>query len=216
MIAPRLAAVVLCGGASRRMGRDKAWIPFGGASLLQRVSGRLAAMPSVAAVFVVAAANQDLPPLPPGVEVRRDPERDGGPLLGLATGLRAAAATADQAFVTTTDAPFIHASFVRRLAVLATGTAATLVCDEDGERLHPLTAVYRCTLHVQAGRRFAEGERRALALAAGARPVRHVTRRQLLADPALRRDDPELLCLSNVNTPAELAAARRRLPLGSP
>ena len=30
-------AVVLCGGESRRMGRPKAWLPFGDERMLQRV-----------------------------------------------------------------------------------------------------------------------------------------------------------------------------------
>src|SRR5438045_3266596 len=43
-------AVVLCGGRSRRMGRPKAWLPFGDEALLQRVVRRVgaAARPVVA------------------------------------------------------------------------------------------------------------------------------------------------------------------------
>ena len=39
---PGLGAVVLCGGRSSRMGRPKAWLPFGDEVLLQRVVRRIA------------------------------------------------------------------------------------------------------------------------------------------------------------------------------
>ncbi len=39
MASVRISAggIVLCGGQSKRMGRPKAWLPFGGETMLQRV-----------------------------------------------------------------------------------------------------------------------------------------------------------------------------------
>src|SRR5437763_5113311 len=82
-----VAGIVLCGGQSSRMGRPKAWLPFAGEVMLPRVARLLAEV--VAPVVVVAAPGQDVPPLPGGVEVVRDPERGRGPLQGLAAGLGA-------------------------------------------------------------------------------------------------------------------------------
>ena len=62
--------VVLCGGRSSRMGRPKAWLPFGGEVLLQRVVRVVGE--AVAPVVVVAAPGQDVPSLPPEVEIVRD------------------------------------------------------------------------------------------------------------------------------------------------
>ena len=68
----RLGAVVLCGGESRRMGRAKAWLPFGSEVLLQRVVRLVGAV--ARPIVVVAAPGQQLPELPAGVAIaaRRD------------------------------------------------------------------------------------------------------------------------------------------------
>ncbi|HUR55514.1 MAG TPA: NTP transferase domain-containing protein, partial [Gemmataceae bacterium] len=61
------AGIVLCGGRSSRMGRAKAWLPFGGETMLQRVVRVVGEV--VSPVVVVAAAGQDVPPLPVGVRI---------------------------------------------------------------------------------------------------------------------------------------------------
>ena len=58
----KVAGVVLCGGRSSRMGRPKAWLPFGRELMLPRVVRLLGE--AVGPVAVVAAPGQDLPPLP--------------------------------------------------------------------------------------------------------------------------------------------------------
>ena len=78
----RTAGVVLCGGQSSRMGRPKAWLPFGGEVMLVRVVRLLGEV--VSPLVVVAAPGQDVPALPADVAVVRDPERGRGPLQGLA------------------------------------------------------------------------------------------------------------------------------------
>src|SRR5258708_11619485 len=80
-----VAGIVLCGGQSKRMGRPKAWLPFGPEVMLQRVVRMLSEV--VAPIIVVAAPDQDVPALPAGVVVVRDEERGRGPLQGLAAGL---------------------------------------------------------------------------------------------------------------------------------
>src|SRR5438132_1025759 len=101
----RVGGIVLCGGRSKRMGRAKAWLPFAGEIMLPRVT-RLVGE-AVEPVVVVAAPEQELPALPPGVTVVRDAERDRGPLQGLAAGLTALAGRADAAFLSSCDVPFL-------------------------------------------------------------------------------------------------------------
>ncbi|MGK4008238.1 molybdenum cofactor guanylyltransferase [Sorangium sp. So ce1036] len=200
-----LAGVVLCGGQSRRMGRPKASLPFEGEALLQRVVRRLgeAAWP----IVVVAAPGQALPPLPGGVLVARDPEEGRGPLLGIAVGLEAVAPRAGRAYVSSTDAPFLHPAFVRRVAALQAEGHAIAVPRADGH-LHPLAAVYDGSARGAAAALLAEGRLRLSSLFERV-PTRIVEPALLLSDPRLREADPALRSLRNVNTPEEYAAALR-------
>ncbi|WP_433932513.1 molybdenum cofactor guanylyltransferase [Sorangium cellulosum] len=205
--APGLAGVVLCGGRSSRMGRPKAWLPFGGEALLQRVVRRLgeAAWP----IAVVAAPGQELPPLAEGVLVVRDPEEGRGPLQGIAAGLEAVAPLAERAYVSATDAPFLHPAFVRRLADLQAGDHAVAVPWADGHH-HPLGAVYACSVRGDAAALLAQGTLRLSSLFERARTL-VAGPELLLADPRLREADPALRSLRNLNTPEDYAAALREL-----
>src|SRR5262245_60341239 len=105
----RVAGVVLCGGQSSRMGRPKAWLPFGGELMLPRVVRLLGE--AVRPVVVVAAPGQDVPPLPPEIAVVRDEERGRGPLQGLAAGLDALTGQADAVYLSSCDVPFLRPAF---------------------------------------------------------------------------------------------------------
>src|SRR5437762_3277922 len=109
----RIAGIVLCGGKSSRMGRPKAWLPFGHALMLQRVVRVLGEV--VSPVVVVAAPGQDVPPLPESVAVVRDEVEGRGPLAGFAAGLAALKDTADAAYLSACDVPFLTPAFVARV-----------------------------------------------------------------------------------------------------
>ena len=116
----RFGAVVLCGGESRRMGRPKAWLPFGDELMLQRVV-RLAgtvAQPTI----VVAAPAQELPALAADVAIVRDPVSGRGPLQGLAAGLAAFDNSVELVYATATDVPFLEPRWMTRLVELAPAT----------------------------------------------------------------------------------------------
>ncbi|MCC6558235.1 MAG: molybdenum cofactor guanylyltransferase [Polyangiaceae bacterium] len=200
---PGLGAVVLCGGRSSRMGRPKAWLPFGDEVLLQRVVRRVseAAWP----IAVVAAPDQDVPPLPPDALLVRDPVEGRGPLQGLAAGLEALAPVAERAFVSSTDAPFIHPALIRRLADLQAGGFAIAVPREDRHH-HPLTAVYACAVRAEARALLAADRLRPFFLFERV-PTLFADLDLLLADPRLAAADPALLSLRNLNTPEDYAAA---------
>lgn len=200
-----LGAVVLCGGKSTRMGTPKPLLSLGKTTLLERVVERVARV--VDHVVVVAAAGQPLPPLPERVRVAFDTAPDRGPLEGLAVGLMSLEKDVRLAFVTTTDAPFVASSVVRRLAALCDGTAA--IPKLEG-RTHPLTAVYATHLGAVARRLVEAGERRASTL--GDRTMaRLVARQEMLDDPLVAAEDPQLATFQNLNTPEDYEAARRAL-----
>ena len=108
------AGIVLAGGRSSRMGTPKAALEWHGSTLLRRSVGILARATD-GPVLVVRAPGQALPDLPPHVRVVDDPREGLGPVQGLAAGLAAAAGLADVAFVCSTDLPFLHPAFVRRV-----------------------------------------------------------------------------------------------------
>ncbi|MET9447429.1 NTP transferase domain-containing protein [Streptomyces cinerochromogenes] len=129
-------AVVLAGGAARRLGgADKPGLRVGGRALLDRVLGACAG----AATTVVVAA-----PRPTARPVRwaREEPPGGGPVAALEAGLRLT--TAAHTVVLSADLPFLHAATLRRLltAVQDTGADGALLTDGDG-RDQPLVAAYR-------------------------------------------------------------------------
>src|SRR3954452_17592579 len=95
-----LGAVILCGGESRRMGRPKAWLPFGPEVMLQRVVRLVGEAAGVGPIAVVAAPGQEVPSLPDRVTVVRDEVSGRGPLQGLAAGLAALPAGAELVYAT--------------------------------------------------------------------------------------------------------------------
>src|SRR5437016_10863619 len=109
----RVAGIVLCGGQSKRMGRAKAWLPFGDELMLPRVVRLLGE--AVHPIVVVAAPEQDVPPLHSEIHIIRDEERGRGPLQGLKAGLEALRGKADAAYLSSCDVPFLMPAFVRRL-----------------------------------------------------------------------------------------------------
>ncbi len=99
------------------MGRPKASLEWHGSTFLARVSGLLARALD-GPIVVVRAPGQDLPPLAPEVEVAEDAREGGGPLEGIAAGLRAVDGRAALAFISAVDVPLLQPAFVRRVVSL--------------------------------------------------------------------------------------------------
>ena len=95
-------AIILTGGKSSRMGRPKALLPFGNEPLIAHLVRRLER--KFKQIVVVAAPDQELPPLP--AKVVRDEVAYQGPVGGIYYGLKAAIGTG--AFVTSCDAAFLN------------------------------------------------------------------------------------------------------------
>jgi molybdenum cofactor guanylyltransferase len=186
------AAAVLAGGASRRMGRDKATLAVGGVEL---ASLALAAAARVAHPVVLVA--------PEGHPARRvaapavaDPGL--GPLAALAAALDAL--EAEHVLVLAADHPGLRVELLARLVALAGGAEA--VACRRGPRLEPLVAVYQRAPALAAARARLAGP-------AGGRSLTG-----LLADlatlvveePEWRRLDPDGRSFVDLDDPADLAA----------
>lgn len=199
--------VVLAGGRSTRMGRPKADLPWHGSTLLRRTVGILQRSAG-APVVVVRAPGQELPELPPGVTVVDDPVEGRGPLQGMAVGL--AAAEADAAFVCSTDLPFLHPAWVRRvLAVLEDDADLDAVLPHARGYRQPLAAAYRTALAADCAALVADGRLKPAFLFQQCRTAR-LDEGTLLADAGIAAHDPGLDSVAGVNDPDDYAAALAR------
>ncbi|MDQ1612747.1 MAG: molybdenum cofactor guanylyltransferase [Pyrinomonadaceae bacterium] len=186
---------ILAGGASSRMGTDKARLTLGGRTFAARVADALGAFTTKVSVVSARrdAAGLNLP-------LVEDVYRDCGALGGLHAAL--SACRAPWAVVVSCDLPFVTGELFARLGELRTGEADAVVPRQTDGRAQPFCALYspaRCL--ALAARLLGEGERRPRVLLQQAR-TRWVVPEEL-AD--LR--DAELFFL-NVNTPEDYERAR--------
>lgn len=200
---PTVAIAILAGGASRRMGRDKAALVIDGETLLERAARAAAA--EAARVFVIGRERPDGWPLSDIRFVPDPPGRTGiGPLGGIATALEAAeAAGCDAALVTACDMPALSADALRwlmeeyearRCASPVLHGLVTRGAAAEEQRAEPLFSVYSTSFlpllreRIDAGWYAVQG-----AIAAG---------KFAFADAPAEI----LAALANINTPEELAA----------
>lgn len=177
--------LVLAGGAGRRLGGgDKALVPVGGRPMIAWV---LDLAPRFVAAAIVAPPSVEHAAF--GVPVIADRGPGDGAPAALATGLEAC--TSEWAVVLACDMPLVDPAVLDRLAAEAGDDVDAVVPEADG-RVHPLHGVYRATVADPARAIAAEGASLQALLA------RIRTRFVPLDDPA---------SVSNVNTPADLAAA---------
>lgn len=187
---------ILVGGASSRMGRDKALLTLRGRSFVERIAAALAAI--AGRVNLVGAKNVDY-----SLKLGNVPDvYEGWGALG---GLHAAltACRAQWTAIVACDLPFVTSELFARLAALSEDSEAVVPVQQDG-RLQPLCALYRTAVCREHARRMIEeGERRPRAL------VRMVRSRLVRWEELSDLRDAQLF-FENVNTPKDYAGARSR------
>jgi len=179
------------------MGRDKATLPFGDETLLERVARSVA--PAVDELVIAARPDQTVPG---AFEVVHDPPGHESPLAGLVAGLRAT--RADRVFVTACDAPLLGTALVERMFELAEGFE--IAVPRVDEHYMVLTAVYARTVLPRA---------EALLEAARLRPfyLLEESDARIVHPDELRDVDPELDGLRDCDTPEAYAWALERAGL---
>jgi molybdopterin-guanine dinucleotide biosynthesis protein A len=191
------------------MGAAKSALEWHGSTLLYRTASVM--MRSVdGPVVVVAAPGQELPELPAGVAVVEDPVEGLGPMQGLAVGLAAVEDEAQAAFVCSTDLPFLHPAYVRRV-LQGLGDGVDVVLPVARGYRQPLAAAYRSGLAGLIADLLRQGNRRPGMIFEHC-SVAQLDDAALLADPAVARLDPLLDSVLNINTPDDYRAARDREP----
>jgi molybdopterin-guanine dinucleotide biosynthesis protein A len=191
-----VTGVILAGGrASRLGGVDKAALDIDGRPVIERV---IAALSSVAE-RLIAIVNDDRFDADARLTVIRDPDPHAGVLPALQAAL--AATTTPLAVVVACDMPFLHAGLIAHLIDSARDVDA-VVPIVDG-RPEPMHAVYRAEPCSSAiGAALARDQRRMIAFLDDVRTLR-------VDEATLRQFDPDLRSFFNVNTPEDLAEARR-------
>jgi molybdopterin-guanine dinucleotide biosynthesis protein A len=188
--------IVLCGGQSKRMGRPKAWLPFGGETMLERVVRLLSEV--VHPIVVVAAPDQEVPPLHEGVLLTRDEEKGNGPLQGLSAGLQALSGKVDAAYLSSCDVPLLRPAFIRRMLNLLE-EHSICVPYVDGFH-HPMAAVYRIGIVDKVNELMANNRLRPVFLF-------ETVSTRIVEAKELVDIDPSLLSLRNLNTPSDYEEA---------
>jgi molybdopterin-guanine dinucleotide biosynthesis protein A len=191
-----LTVAIQAGGESRRMGQDKALLPFLGQPLIVRVLERL--KPLGDEILVTTNRPQAYRFL--GLPLFPDQQPGRGALGGLYTAL--SAARHPLVAVVACDMPFVSVALFSALRSALVVTQADLAIPVTGAGSEPFHAVYRRSSCLPLIQQALE--------AAKWRVDSWFDQAQLYAMPAdeIRRYDPEGLCFRNVNTPEELKAAQ--------
>ena len=191
-----VSGIVLAGGLSRRLGRDKALEPFQGQPLISRVIGRLDTLTDETVVVVNNEARAEVLPLPKDAKTAVDIYPDSGSLGGIFTGL--AAASNDWGLAVACDMPFLNDDLMKHMLELRPGYDAIVpVPDGYPEPTHALYSK-ECLPHIE--RRLKTGQLKIAGFFDDVR-VRYVG-----ADE-IDRFDSERLSFFNVNTPEDLSRA---------
>lgn len=195
----QMTGLLLAGGKSRRMGRDKRFLELGGRTLLERSLGVLEGL--FAEVLLSVAE-----PLPEfrdlQARVVSDMVPDCATLGGLYTGL--SSASHPRVFAAACDMPFLAPPLIRRMADLGRDADVVMVCLANG--LQPMHAIYSkaCLPHMERMLQ-AKNLRVQDLVSVSSLSVK------VLSEEDVREADPKLLSFLNVNQPADLEFARKLL-----
>jgi molybdopterin-guanine dinucleotide biosynthesis protein A len=126
---------ILAGGKSSRMGSDKAFLEFGGRTLLQRA---LQVAGAISQRVLIVGTRSKFEHLGPVVE---DIYPDRGPLGGIHAALSSSATELN--LVLAVDMPFLEGRFLNWLLEQARSSGALVTVPVAGGRNQPLCAVYR-------------------------------------------------------------------------
>ncbi len=197
-----IVGAVLCGGASRRMGRDKALVEVGSRPMIARAAQALAT--ALEEVVLASGSGAAYPFL--GLPEVADRHPGAGPLAGIEAALAWAAPR--PVFALACDLPFVGEELVRHLvARVGEGSEREdavwlpVLEVQEGRRAPrpPLCAVFGPGCAVAIARRLADGSLQALDLLEEVSVVEVPIGREL---PFYRPD-----LFDNVNRPADLERA---------
>ncbi len=192
-----LSVVIQAGGESRRMGKDKALVPFLGIPLIERVLARVVELGDEVILTTNKPEDYRYLKLP----LFKDKIPDRGALGGLYTAL--SAASSPLVAVVACDMPFVSATLLaaERDLLVSTGSDAVIPLVEGGTE--PFHAVYRrqsCLPAIRAA--LYGGKWRVDSWFAG-------VNLRFMSPEEVVQHDPDQIAFWNVNTTEELRRAER-------
>ncbi len=191
-----VSGIVLAGGMSRRLGRNKAVVPVGGEPLIRRVIGRISQIAEETVVVVAEMEQASALRLPDSLKVAADIFPGGGSLGGIFSGL--SAATGEWGLTVSCDMPFLNIQLFRHMLSLRAGVDV-VVPVLDG-RPEPTHAFYsqRCLPYIERQLR-----------ADDLKIVRFFNdvRVSFVPQEVIDRLDPDHLSFFNINTEQDLEQA---------
>lgn len=191
-----VTGVILAGGASSRMGSNKALLSIDGEPLISRIHRTLLEL--FEEVVVVTSDPDQYSFI--GCRLVADIWREKGTMVGVHAGL--SACSGDAAFVVGCDMPFLQGDFVRHLAEIKVDADVVVPRSPDG--LHPLHAVYRKSALPLIERFLKEGNLSMMDLLAALKA-------KVVEPDEFAGFDPSFSSVVNVNTPQEFDSACKRL-----
>jgi molybdopterin-guanine dinucleotide biosynthesis protein A len=196
-----VSGVIMAGGASRRLGRNKALERIGGRALIERVTDGL--VPLTTEVLAVVARREQAAALrlPSRVRVVTDRYPGRGSLGGIFTGLEASAEP--WSLVVACDMPFLNPELLRHLIEESANVDAVVPRLE--EQPEPLHALYSkaCLGPLE---RMLRADQLKIA------PLFEAVRVRYVDEETIERIDPRRLSFFNINTQADLEEARGYCP----
>ncbi len=192
-----LTVCIQAGGASSRMGEDKALKPFLGRPLIQRVVDRLS--PIADEMIVTTNRPEDYQFL--GLRLTPDLKPGRGALGGLYTAI--ASATQPLVAVVACDMPFASPTLLEATGRLMVQEEADVVIAKTDEGFEPIHAVYRRATCLPAIESAIDADQWKVIAWFPKVKVR------VLTSDELKQFDPDGLAFWNVNTPEEFIQAEQ-------
>jgi molybdopterin-guanine dinucleotide biosynthesis protein A len=195
MVHSQLSGFVLAGGKSTRMGQDKAAVTLSGRTLLEHA---LAALREVSSDVAILGKKELYGSLGPVCE-------DIFPECGPLGGIHAALSSSKTQFnlIIAVDTPFLAPQFLSYMADRAIESGAIVTTPEIDDYTQPLCTIYSLDFRAMAEEALRQGNYKIV-------PLFPRDRTLVIKEAELRQFAFAADMFENLNTPEDLARARRR------
>jgi len=190
-----MTSIILAGGKSSRLGRNKALQVIGGKSLIQRVIDRLA---TLSTEIIIVTADGEAIPCYSTVEIKTvaDIYPEKGPLVGIFSGLLSSSAS--RAIAVGCDTPFLSVSLLKYMSQIC--SVYDVVVPRIRNKLEPLCAVYSKKCSGPIKKLLEQNELRIDRLFS-------MVKVKYVEEDEINRFDPEHLSFFNINDQTDLDRA---------